>query len=99
MPMPLSVKGFPVGPRTRAPFARQRAASGMSAVTTMSRLPAWATIQSSAASSPTVVTTTRRTSALSVPRSHWLLTRWTTKPCRSATRTTSSFTGQASPST
>jgi hypothetical protein len=27
-PMSASVKGFPLGPRTRAPLARQRAASG-----------------------------------------------------------------------
>ena len=45
----------------RAPALRQRAASGMSAVTTMSPLPARAAIQSSAASGPSA-TTTRSTS-------------------------------------
>jgi hypothetical protein len=34
--MSRSVKGSPLGPSTRDPFSRQRAASGMSAVTTTS---------------------------------------------------------------
>ena len=41
-----------LGPITRAPFFRQRPASGTSAVTTMSPGPTCATIQSSAASKP-----------------------------------------------
>jgi hypothetical protein len=36
LPMLSSVKGFPAGPSTRAPSFRQREASGMSAVITMS---------------------------------------------------------------
>ena len=57
MPMLASVKGWPVGPITRAPASRQRAASGMSAVTTMSRSPTRSAIQSSAASGPSATTT------------------------------------------
>ena len=55
-PMLLSVKGFPVWPMTRAPFSRQRLASGMSAVITMSSGCACSTIQSSAASNPSSTT-------------------------------------------
>ena len=52
MPMPSSVKRFPVGPRTAAPFLRLRDASGISAVTTISPSAARSAIQSSAASGP-----------------------------------------------
>ena len=49
-PIPASVNSSPLVPRTLAPDWIQRAASGMSPVTTMSPGPAWSAIQSSAAS-------------------------------------------------
>ena len=82
---------------TRAPAFRQRAASGMSAVTTMSPLPARSAIQSSAASGPSE-TTTRLISGPSGRRMKAFDTKWIASPCRSATRTASSFTGHASAS-
>ena len=51
-PMLSLVNGLPVGPKACAVFSRHRAASGMSAVTTMSSTPRCSTIQSSAASMP-----------------------------------------------
>ena len=98
MPMPAFVNGLPVGPTTRAPASRQRAASGMSAVTAMSLLVMRVAIQSSAASGPSD-TTTRLISGPSGRRMNAFDTKWMTSPCRSATRTASSFTGQASAST
>lgn len=46
-PMSCSVKGRPRGPKTRACLAKQRDASGMSAVTTITPNPACSAIQSS----------------------------------------------------
>ena len=51
-PISLSVNGWPFGTRTRDSLARQRAASGMSAVITMSPGPACVAIQSSTAPKP-----------------------------------------------
>ena len=67
MPMLASVNGLPVGPIACAPRFKQRAASGMSAVTAMSRGPMRSAIQLSAASAPSL-TTTRVTSGLSGSR-------------------------------
>ena len=57
MPIEFPVNGLPVGPITCAPEFRQRAANGMSEVTTMSLGPARSAIQSSAASKPDPTTT------------------------------------------
>jgi hypothetical protein len=98
IPMLSSVNGFPVGPITRAPAVRHRDASGMSAVTAISPTPILSAIQSSATSAPSA-TTTRRARGLSGSLIQLFETKWTTSPWRSATRSASSFTGQASAST
>ena len=57
LPIELVVKGFPAGEITVAPGFRHRSANRMSAVTTTVASLAWATIQSSAASKPSLTTT------------------------------------------
>ena len=57
MPIEEVVKGTPVLPITAAPAFRLRSASGISAVTTMSPGPARSAIQLSAASKPSLTTT------------------------------------------
>src|SRR5262249_1800862 len=52
LPIESSLKTCPFVPRTRPPASRQRAASGISAVTTTSPGRTFSTIQSSAASGP-----------------------------------------------
>ena len=94
-----SVQTCPVGDNARPPRFRQRDASGMSAVTQMSAGPIRSAIQSSAASG-FASTITGRTLGRPLGRMGRdpLLTRWTGRLSRVATRKVSSRTGQASAS-
>ena len=92
-----SVNGLPVGPMTHAPSFRQRLASGMSAVTTMSSGCTCSTIQSSAASNPSATTSSASHPSLGT-RIQELATKVTSRRYRLATRYTSCLTGQASAS-
>src|SRR5664279_5438630 len=87
----------PLGSSTRAPFFRQRAASGMSAVTAISVSVMCAAIQSSAASNPscTIISSINSFGGIRIDE---LDTRYTFSRCLRATRNTSFFTGQASAS-
>ena len=97
-PMESAVNSRPLGSSTRAPFLRHRSASGISDVTAMSHSVARSTIQSSAASKRPLTTTSWKSGSRGRFRRP-LATTWTFRPCRLATRKTSSFTGQASAST
>ena len=68
MPIEALVKGTPVLPTTDAPAFRLRSASGMSAVTTMSPGPARSAIQLSAASKPSLTTTSSMRGSRGTPR-------------------------------
>ena len=92
------VKGAPSGASARAPRSTQRAASGTSAVTQTSPGPMRSAIHLSAASAP-ASTTTIATSGCRLGRRPPLVTKVTGWAWRSATRTVSSRTGQASAST
>jgi hypothetical protein len=92
--------GFPEGGTTRAPCFRQRAASGISAVTHTSRRVMRSAIQSSAASAapPTRIIWTFGSPGGRNGRDPFETTK-TGRRSRVATRYTSPRTGQASPST
>ena len=79
------VNAPPLWSRTRAPFCRQREASGMSDAITMSSGPACSTIQSSAASNRSPTTTSEIRSS-SGTRMRALATTVTARPCLRATR-------------
>ena len=97
-PMFAGVKGWPSGARARAPRSTARAASGTSAVTQTSPGAMRSAIHLSAASAPSATTTTV-TSGWRLGRMPPLETKVTGWAWRSATRTVSSRTGQASAST
>ena len=100
LPILSAVHRFPLGASACARFVRQRAASGMSVVTqTSAGVIRWA-IQLSAESGSdgTVIMHTFGRPLGRIGREPFETTK-TAKPSRSATRNTSSRTGQASPST
>ena len=98
VPMLAAVKAVPSGWSARPPRSRQRAASGRSAVTQTSPAAMRSAIHLSAASAPSLTTTTC-TRGCALGRRPPLVTKRTSARCRSATRTTSARTGQASAST
>ena len=85
MPIDSSVNGLPFGAITSAPALTQRLASGISAVITMSPLPARSAIQSSAASMPEPAAI-RSISGSCGTRMKFPATTLTGRPCRVATR-------------
>jgi hypothetical protein len=68
MPIEEVVNATPLLPITAAPAFKLRSASGMSAVTTMSPGPARWAIQSSAASKPSLTTTSSTRGSRGTPR-------------------------------